>query len=283
MNDNIAPFDKTQIALSTMANANLREPDTTANRVQLVKPTESAAIDSLPKNAYCQHICFYGGLATTRCGNHDVGTYLEGTPVSIESLLRSLKKLPEVIRDQIYDLVAFPDFEESVPTIWLFQDSRIVAPERRRYGTSKQDIATLLNKTGVWGNYPEARPCHLEGFAQALHDIQKSQTVASASAASCLQDFLEFLGDRMVVQIDNLLMTPDDICWSTIRKLQALQYLKSIKPYIGHIKHVSLEFAIQEEGFHKGQGSKAQSRKIGPAAHSKSLKFANSSANASRT
>ncbi|KUJ14942.1 uncharacterized protein LY89DRAFT_686541 [Mollisia scopiformis] len=107
-------------------------------------------------------------------------------------------------------------------------------------------MPTLEAKSGDWPYrgtndempYYELSFCQSRGFTQQLHNMGRN---SSTAAGRCLADFLGFLGERIVLELNAYLF----YYWRhEITRLASFELLKDLKPYHNYINHISLEYCV---------------------------------------
>lgn len=110
-------------------------------------------------------------------------------------------RLPQDVRDQIYELVVLPNVKYRVPTMWLSDDNYLAGPYfDDNHKEEQKQIPTLDNRDGLWLSEWKEQFCYVQGFAEKLHDMR---VVGKQAADACLDDFLGFVGERTILEMHN--------------------------------------------------------------------------------
>ncbi|KUJ12419.1 uncharacterized protein LY89DRAFT_722047 [Mollisia scopiformis] len=146
----------------------------------------------------------------------------------------------------MYEHLAFPGVLKDIPTVWLTYVNRFEAPNYSWYkGKAGITIPTLEIKGGDWMSTDENCSahfvwhfCHAQGYAQKLHDMSLNHV---DSAPEALEDFLHFLGNRMVVEL-HIMPCYWERADLSYELCTPLTWLKTLEPYHQCIKHLSLDY-----------------------------------------
>jgi len=113
-------------------------------------------------------------------------------------------KLPQGVRDQIYELAVTVDISENrSSTYWLDADGWLSCPLFRSEDKQSELVPTLERKGRYWKDWAQTRFCHFQGFAKGLGILK---------ANGSLSVFLGFVGDHVVVEMCNLSCSDRHFC-----------------------------------------------------------------------
>lgn len=116
--------------------------------------------------------------------------------------LRRLLGLPQQVRDYIYQLVFSEEWTELIPTLWLSTDGELFLPNRKAYAADERNLIPTLENTEVkWDKIWASSFCCVQVFVEALH---KEGLAGNKQAPTCLIDCLSFLGERLFVELSNV-------------------------------------------------------------------------------
>jgi len=120
-------------------------------------------------------------------------------------------KLPQVIRDQIYELAVTVDISENrSSTYWLDANGWLSCPLFRFEDKQSELVPTLERKGRYWKDWALTPFCHFQGFAKGLENLKAN---GSLSAGLVLEDFLGFVGDHVVVETGNISCSDRHFCF----------------------------------------------------------------------
>jgi hypothetical protein len=171
-------------------------------------------------------------------------------------------KLPQSIRDQIYELAVTVDISENrSSTYWLDANGLLNCPLFRSEDKNSELVPTLERKGRYWKDWAQTLFCHFQGFAKGLENLKAN---GSRSAGLVLEDFLGFIRDHVVVETGNLSCSDRHFCFylpgkqhvslfdiifssytmtlTNLLQQDPILWLKSLQRYLPYFKHIAIGF-----------------------------------------
>jgi hypothetical protein len=171
-------------------------------------------------------------------------------------------KLPQGIRDQIYESAVTVDISENhSSTYWLDASGWLGCPLFRSEDKKSELVPTLERKGRYWKDWAQTPFCHFQGFVKGLGNLKAN---GSLSAVLVLEDFLGFVGDHVVVETGNISCSDRHFCFhlpgkehvslfdiifssylmvlTNLFQQDPILWLKSLQQYLPYFKHIAIGF-----------------------------------------